>query len=173
MTTKTKKSATVTIAPTSDRFHPVTGTTLLALMRDLAHTMNMHPDEEEASIAREAMDQVAGTLMLVPPSTPEEALAAACFLYAEAGEIDDKKITGQDSSEPAWFHGRTMQRRAIALAAWIETAHGIDRKTYGLDHLCPQEDEHLLLPHSAPHPMSRPCVAPLRAGANPRMEAAE
>jgi hypothetical protein len=157
----TKPTRTTTKPANPDRQHPVTGSAVLALLADILRTRQTNDDNAWGAIAHDAAHEVGRTLALVPPSTPEEALAAICLLYSEAERVDQSHDW---SEEKALEWSTRMKARAIALAAWIETAHGIKRETYGLEFFCNPHDEQDLLPHSPPHPLSRIGVAPLRAG---------
>lgn len=142
-------------APISDRRQPIVGTAMLALLKDMVATHRRLEDAGETTDDHDLDSMRLGAAMaFVPPSTPEEALAAACLLYE-----DGQMASGGNEDAP-----RRILQRALGLAAWIETRFGLDRADYGLDWFC----DHMLaqrhLPASPPHPWSRDGVAPLRAG---------
>jgi hypothetical protein len=68
-------------------------------------------------------------MSFVRPVTAMEALAQAAFLCSDADGILDGKMTGD---QRALLCAR-MQRRASALADWIEHAHGLDSREFEIN----------------------------------------
>jgi hypothetical protein len=125
------------------------------LLKDMVAAHRRLEDAGETTDEHDLDSMRLGAAMaFVPPSTPEEALAAACLLFD-----DGQMASGGNEDAP-----RRILQRALGLAAWIETRFGLDRADYGLDWFC----DHMLaqrhLPASPPHPYSRAGAAPLRAG---------
>lgn len=156
-------------APTTDRQYPVVGTALLAVLRDTIRVAKEEAAGEAGSVAYNAARDVTTALSWVPPSTPDEALAAAIMLYDEASDVEEASSWTEDR---AYDWSARMRRRAVALAAWIETAHGVNRTKLGLDYLCSGDAQPNLLPHSPHCPSSGDGAAPLRAGKNAAWDAA-
>ena len=142
-------------APINDRQHPIVGTAMLTLLKDMVATHRRLEDAGETTDEHDVDTMRMGAAMaVVPPSTPEEALAAACLLW------DDGEASSGGNADAA----RRVQQRALGLAAWIEVSFGLDRTDYGLDWFCDHKLEQSHLPASPPHPYSWMGAAPLRAG---------
>lgn len=145
--TEVKRSAPTPQQSLHSRQHPIVGTAMLALMKD-AISARQEMIKRDAFL-REVLDHdediaaLAASMAFVPPSTPEEALAAVCMICADAEGIED------DGAKP---DVRRIRQRAHGLAAWIETRFGLDRHDHGLNHFCDERLTHGLLPSSPPHP---------------------
>lgn len=104
-------------------------------------------EENESPIraerANEAANKLAETLALVPPKGPAEALAAAILI------LDDLDMLQNGSNEHIKRSAvERLKQRASALAVWIESAHLVDRRDWGLDFFGGGAVDNLI-PHTA------------------------
>ncbi|MET4802508.1 hypothetical protein [Bradyrhizobium sp. LB11.1] len=76
-----------------------------------------------------AASDMADTLASFPPHAPAEALAAAILIYTDLDSV--VSATTDFIRDAAQLR---IQQRVAGLAAWIESAHGIDRRNWGLDY---------------------------------------
>lgn len=156
-----KRSAPVHQQSLDSRQHPIVGTAMLALMKDMIATRYKLEETDLAIDHDSDIAALAAVMAFVPPSTPEEALAAVCMMYADAESLNG------DNASPAV---RQLLQRALGVAAWIETRFGIDRQVSGLNYFCDYLLAQRHLPASPAHPYSRPGVAPLHAGVDAKIE---
>lgn len=137
-TRKTKASEKPTI-PQS------TGMGMLALFRDLWMTFQ-HKDNygsSEGCSEYEGVYEVMRSMSFVRPVTSMEALAQAVFLHDEASDFDRQSTLSREELDEL---SERMERRAAGLAAWIEQAHGLDRREFKLNDFCDSRRTSTLFP---------------------------
>jgi hypothetical protein len=89
------------------------------------------------------MYEVMRSMSFIQPETAMEALAQAVFLHSEASDFDRNS---DPSKEKLYELSERMERRAAGLAAWIERAHGLDRREFKLNDFCDGKHAAALFP---------------------------
>lgn len=125
-------------APVGGTNQQSTGMGMLALFRDLWTTF-LHKDSldsKDGGAEWGGTFEVMRGMSFVRPVTAMEALAQAVFLYSEATDLVERSPLSQEGITEL---SERMARRAAGLVLWIEQAHGIDRREFGLEDFCNQK----------------------------------